>query len=105
MCKKEIHLRVSEKLFDKLKIEASVTNSNVTKTCNELLEQALTSKSIEKEMAKLMQTANLISKNTCINKKLLEQIYADLDLPQKEIKEALNLKSFYKKMKGIKMSD
>lgn len=102
---KELHLRVDQDLFDKVKDYANSNKLSVNESFNQLLRNSLLFDSLLDSINGVLNLLNQLCKDNGYIKRLLIQTYADLDLEQKNPKDSKTLKQFDKSFNSRGMND
>lgn len=96
---KDVHVYIDNKLATELDILAKEKRLQISELYNQLLPLGLSNYRVIENIERVVNEINDIKKSNNYSIKLSEQIYADLNLNQKDPKTSDNLNQFKKKYK------
>lgn len=102
---RDIHLRLEDELYSKVKDGSKLKKVSFNEECNRLLALSLIADNLLSKIEKLILEIEQLSKNVYINKRLLEQLYSDIGLNITDPSKSKNLLEFYKRLRKGKYYD
>ncbi len=103
--KKDIHLRIEIDTYYQIKKLAEFNKTTVNEEVNNLLQEALHIKDIEKLLIAIQESVGSIKKDSLYTKQLVVQTYADLNLEPIDPASSESLDKFNKKYHKRNMND
>lgn len=103
--KKEVHLRIEEDIYNKIKDRADKSNISVNQQCKNLFENSLLYEELLSKINIMMAIINNLDKNTRYTKQLLIQTYSDIDVEPTDPNKSDNLKKFNKNFRKTRFND
>lgn len=92
--RRDTHIWLDVELSKQIEQIASSENVKISDVINRLLSDGLEYDSVMKKLDSIANLLNIINSKSIYNQSLLQQIYSDLNLNQRDPKTSVNLKIF-----------
>ncbi len=102
---KEIHLRLEDELYSKVKDGSKLKKISFNEECNRLLALSLIADNLLSKIEELILEVKQLNRNGYTTKRLVEQLYSDIGLNITDPSKSKNLQEFYKRMRKGKYYD